>query len=55
MPSGREDVVVHEVGQRLAGEFLDDVALDIHGQAVDPAFAGLVEERGFGELVDHFL
>ncbi len=39
----REDVVAHEVGQRLAGELFDDVALDVHRQAVDPACAGLIE------------
>ncbi len=52
---GLEDVVAHEVGQRLAGELFDDVALDIHGHAVDPSFAGLIEQRNLGELVDHLL
>ena len=50
-----EDVVAHEVGQRLAGELLDDVALDVHRHAVGPAFAGLIEQRNLGELVDELL
>ena len=52
---GRVDVVAIEVGQRLAGEFLDDVTLNVHGVGVEPAFAGLVEQRDGGQLVDHLL
>ena len=50
-----EDVVAVEVGQRLAGELFDDVALDVHGHAVDPSCAGLIEERDLRQAVDHLL
>ena len=52
----REDVVAHEVGQRLAGELLDDVALDVHGHAVDPAVCRADRASGIlREAVDHLL
>ena len=44
-----------KVGERLAGEFFDEIALDVHGERVGPASAGLIVERNFGELVDHLL
>ncbi len=50
-----EDVVAVEVGQRLAGELFDDVALDVHGHAVGPSVAGLIEERDLRQLVNHLL
>ena len=37
-----EEAVAHEVGQRLAGDLLDDVALNIHGEAVAPPRARLI-------------
>ena len=48
-------MVAHEVGKRLAGNLLNDVALDVHGEAVAPFGAGLVVERDLREAVDHLL
>ena len=54
-PERQQDVLPHEFAQRLAREFLDEVSLDIHRDAVDPLRAGLVEQRNLGQPVDHAL
>jgi hypothetical protein len=42
-------------GERASRKLLDQIALDVHRYAVDPACARLVEERQWGETVDHLL
>ena len=52
---GGEDALAEEVGEGLAGEFFDEVTLDVDGDAVGPTGAGRGEEGDLGEAVDHGL
>ncbi len=49
------DVVIHECGQRLAGEAFDDDAFNVHGDAVVPCCARLMREWQLGKSVDEIL
>jgi hypothetical protein len=51
----REAALGEELGQRPAGELLDDVALHVDGDAAMLQGARLLPERNPGKLVDHGL
>lgn len=52
---GLEDFVAIELGKSFAGELFDDVALDVHGDGVNPLGAGLIEERELREFGDELV
>ena len=50
-----KDAGAGEVRERLAGEFFDQVALYVHGNAIGPTRARLREQRDLREAVNHGL
>jgi len=55
MPSGVKMWSRMKLGQRLAGELFNDVALNVHRHAVSPSMAGLIEQRNLRDAIDLFL